>query len=67
MLMDNDTSELVVEARKSVDDMVQEKMRLTMKDGIAGMVLESGDSLLVEDIEKDSRIKKVNRQCSHSN
>jgi diguanylate cyclase (GGDEF)-like protein len=61
MLMDNDTSELVVEARRSADDMVQEKMRLKMKEGISGMVLESGDPLLVEDIEKDPRIKKVNR------
>ncbi|MEW6602045.1 MAG: sensor domain-containing diguanylate cyclase [Nitrospirota bacterium] len=61
MLLDQDTSELVVEARRSVDDMVQEHMRFKKDEGISGMVLERGGSLLVEDIEKDPRIRKVNR------
>jgi diguanylate cyclase (GGDEF)-like protein len=61
MLLDPDTSELVIEAKKSIDDVVQEKMRLNKDKGIAGLVLESGGSLLVEDIEKDPRIKQQNR------
>ncbi len=61
MLMDQDTAELVVEARRSVDDMVMENMRFKKDEGISGMVLEHGGSLLVEDIEKDPRIRKVNR------
>ncbi len=61
MLLDPETSELVVEAKKSIDDVVKEKMRFNKDKGIAGMVLESGGSLLVEDIEKDPRIKKQNR------
>ncbi len=61
MILDNETSELVVEARKSADDMVQEHMRFKKDEGISGMVLERGGSLLVEDIEKDPRIRKVNR------
>jgi diguanylate cyclase (GGDEF)-like protein len=61
MLLDHDTSELVVEARKSGDETVQEKMRFKKGECISGMVLEIGGSLLVEDIEKDPRIKQVNR------
>jgi diguanylate cyclase (GGDEF)-like protein len=61
MLLDTETSELVVEARKSVDNVVQEKMRFDKNEGIVGLVLESGGSILVEDIEKDPRIKQQNR------
>ncbi len=61
MIVDHETSELVVEARKSVDDMVQEHMRVNKTEGISGMVIERGGALLVEDIEKDPRIRKVNR------
>jgi len=61
MILDSETSELVVEARRSVDDMVQEHMRFKKDEGISGMVLERGGAILVEDIEKDPRIRKVNR------
>lgn len=60
MLLDHESSELVVEARRSVDDVVHEKMRFKKGEGISGMVLEKG-SLLVEDIETDPRIRQVNR------
>ena len=55
-------SELVVEARKCFDDTVQEKMRLKKGEGVANIVIESGGSLLVEDIESDPRISKQNRK-----
>ncbi|RJR17776.1 MAG: diguanylate cyclase [Nitrospiraceae bacterium] len=61
MILDQETSELVVEARRSADDMVQEHMRFNKAEGISGMVLERGGALLVEDIEKDPRIRKANR------
>jgi diguanylate cyclase (GGDEF)-like protein len=61
MLMDPDTSELVVEARRSYDDTVQAKMRLKANEGIAGQVLENGGPLLVADIEEDPRIKQGSR------
>ncbi len=60
MLLDEDTSELVIEAKRSGDDIVQEQMRIKRDEGIAGLVLEKG-ALLVEDIEKDPRILKANR------
>jgi diguanylate cyclase (GGDEF)-like protein len=61
MLVDSETSELVVEARKTVDDAVKEKMRLKKGEGVAGIVLESGGSLLVEDIESDPRVSQQSR------
>jgi diguanylate cyclase (GGDEF)-like protein len=61
MLLDRDTSELVVEAKRSIDDTVQEKMRIKKGEGISGMVLEAGGSLIVEDIERDPRIRQENR------
>ena len=62
MLLDNETSELVVEARISFDDIVQEKMRLKKGEGIASKVLDSGGSLLVKDIENDPRVSQQNRK-----
>ena len=61
MLLDRDTSELVVEAKKSVDNIVQENMRLKEGEGIAGMVLENGGPILVENIEEDPRTRQRNR------
>jgi len=61
MLLDHDTSELVVEAKKGTDDIVQDKMRIRSDEGIAGLVLERGEPFLVEDIEKDPRVRQANR------
>lgn len=61
MLLDNETSELVVEATKSADEVVQEKMKIKSGEGIAGKVVEHGESILVTDIETDARIRQQNR------
>ncbi len=61
MLLDKETSELVVEAQKSPDEAVQERMRLKKEESIAGIVLDRGEPLLVNDIEKDPRVKRENR------
>ena len=61
MLLDHDTSELVVEAKKSTDEIVHERMRLKKEESIAGIVLDRGEPLLVNDIEKDPRIRRENR------
>ncbi|RJQ48103.1 MAG: diguanylate cyclase [Nitrospiraceae bacterium] len=61
MLLDNDTSELVVEAKKSVDETVQERMRLKKDESIAGIVIDTGEPLLVNDIERDPRFRRENR------
>ncbi len=61
MLLDKNTSELVVEASRSKSNVVREKMRIKKGEGIAGMVVESGESILVKDIEQDPRIRQENR------
>jgi diguanylate cyclase (GGDEF)-like protein len=60
MLLDTAKSELIVEAVKSADDTVKERMRFGLDDSIAGHVLQSGEPLLVRDIEKDPRVGKAN-------
>jgi len=61
MILDSETSELVIEAHKSRSDAVSEKLRIKKGEGIAGTVLERGGSLLVKDIENDPRVRQENR------
>jgi diguanylate cyclase (GGDEF)-like protein len=61
MLLDRNTSELMVEARRSVDDVVKEKMRIPKGEGIVARVIESRTPILVEDVEKDPRFRQKNR------
>lgn len=61
MLLDDETSELFIKARKSIDNIIKENVRLKIGEGIAGKVLESGVPLLVEDLEKDPRINQKNK------
>jgi len=61
MLLDDETSELVVEAHKGMSNLIKEKMRIQIGEGIAGKVIDSGSSLVVEDIENDPRVRQENR------
>lgn len=61
MLLDQEKDELLVEAKKSIDDIIKENMSLHKGEGIAGKVFENGESLLVEDLEKDPRINQKNK------
>jgi len=60
MFLGDNQTELIIEAKKSRDDTVKEKMRVKKEGCIAAIVLQSGESLLVEDIESDPRVKKQN-------
>ncbi|MEK7308067.1 MAG: diguanylate cyclase [Nitrospirota bacterium] len=61
MLLNNETLELLVEAKKSIDDILINDMRNSPGEGIARKVLESGTPLLVEDVENDPRTYHENR------
>ena len=61
MLLDQETTELFVKAKKSIDAIIKENMRMHKGEGIAGKVFETGEPLLVEDIEKDPRINQQNK------
>jgi len=61
MLLDSETSEFVVEAHMGTNGTITKKMRVRKDESIAGQVLDSGTSLLVNDIETDPRIMQKNR------
>jgi diguanylate cyclase (GGDEF)-like protein len=61
IILDHNTSELLVEARKGVTDAVRAKTRLKKEEGIMGKVIESGRPLLVEDIERHPLLRHPNR------
>lgn len=61
MLLNHESSELLIKAQKSSHSITTENTRLRPGHGIAGKVLESGVPLLVKDVEKDPRINHKNR------
>ncbi|MEF9425766.1 MAG: sensor domain-containing diguanylate cyclase, partial [Candidatus Mariimomonas ferrooxydans] len=61
MLLNQETDELLVEAKINIDKLEREGIRVRRGEGIAGKVLENGEPLLVEDLEKDPRIKQKNK------
>ena len=62
MLVDHDTENLHVEAKKGNSDEVPEKHRINRGEGIAGRVAELGEAILVENLEDDPRVMQKNRQ-----
>lgn len=61
MLLNHETAELFVEAKKSIDNIVKANMKLRLGEGIAGKVLKNGEPLLVKDVEKDPRTTQKNK------
>jgi diguanylate cyclase (GGDEF)-like protein len=62
MLLDDETDDLLLEAKKGLVDGVSEKLRINRGEGIAGKVMERGEAILVENVESDPRIKQKNRR-----
>jgi diguanylate cyclase (GGDEF)-like protein len=62
MLVDHETENLLVEAKKGNYEEVPEKHRINRGEGIAGKVAELGEGILVENLEDDPRVKQKNRQ-----
>lgn len=60
MFLDDNQTELVIKAHKSLDNTLKGEMRISKEGSISDIVLQSGESLLIEDIESDPRIKKQN-------
>ncbi len=61
MLLNHDTAELRAVAKKSMDSIAKDDMKLRLGEKIAGKVLENGEPLLVEDVENDPRINQRNK------
>lgn len=62
MLLDERSDALLMEAKKGMIEGDTEKIRIQRGEGIAGLVAELGEPLLVTNVESDPRIKKKNRQ-----
>jgi diguanylate cyclase (GGDEF)-like protein len=62
MLLDHETDDLLLEAKKGIVEGVTEKLRIQRGEGIAGKVVEFGEPFLVDNLENDPRIKQKNRQ-----
>ncbi len=62
MLLDQETDNLLIEAKKGVIQGLSGKLKIQRGEGIAGKVAEQGEPILVENLENDPRIKQKNRQ-----
>lgn len=62
MLLDQETDDLLVEAKRGNLEHVMGKIRINRGEGIAGRVAEHGEAILVENLENDPRVKQQNRK-----
>jgi diguanylate cyclase (GGDEF)-like protein len=62
MLLDQETDNLLIEAKKGIIQGLSGKLRIQRGEGIAGKVAQLGEPILVENLEDDPRIKQKNRQ-----
>ncbi len=61
MLIDQETEDLLLSAKKGTVEGLADQVRIHRGEGIAGRVAEFGEALLVEDLEQDQRIRQKNR------
>ena len=57
LLIDEKTGDLVIEAATGLDRVVVKGKKVAMENTISGMVVQRGEALLIEDIEKSSHSK----------
>jgi signal transduction histidine kinase/DNA-binding response OmpR family regulator len=62
MILDPDRNELYIGASCGIDDTVVQNTRMKLGSSVSGYVAQSGRPLIVEDIEKDPRFARINRQ-----
>ena len=61
MLLNYDTSELLVEAKRGIDNILAKNIKIKRGEGIAGKVLETGEPILVQNVENDPRLNQKNK------
>lgn len=62
MLVDEAGEYLTIEAAIGLHDDIQRKTKLPLGASIAGYVAKTGEPLVVEDVEKDDRFQRINRE-----
>lgn len=58
MLLDPETNYMKIKSAKGIPEKIQKKVRVKVGDGIAGFVAETGEPLLIKDIENAGRFSK---------
>lgn len=62
MLISSENQELYISAAIGLEKEVLQNTRLKMGSSIAGFVAEKGTPLMIEDVEKDLRFRRINKQ-----
>lgn len=62
MLMDDRNEYLTIEAATGLDDEIVDATRLPVGASIAGYVAQTGEPLIIENIEEDDRFARMNRE-----
>jgi diguanylate cyclase (GGDEF)-like protein len=62
MVLDREANVLLIEAKKGMVSTVTGAVKISRGQGIAGKVAERGEPMLVENLEKDPRVKQKNRK-----
>lgn len=61
MICEEGGDELLIRAVSGINEKVVQKLRIRPGEGVAGRVFESGEPVLVENVEKDPRFQRRNR------
>jgi signal transduction histidine kinase/FixJ family two-component response regulator len=62
MLLDDERKYLTIAAAIGVDPQIVASTRLPVGESIAGHVAESGEPIIIADVEKDDRFKRINKE-----
>ncbi len=62
MLINEETEILTIKAYRGLDREIADSVSLPLGSSIAGYVAQSGEPLMVDDVEKDERFKRINKE-----
>jgi len=62
MLIDAESEHLTIEASIGLDPTLSKEVRLPLGSSIAGHVAKTGEPLIIADVEKDDRFRRINKE-----
>lgn len=62
MLLDERREHMRIEASIGLDEEIVKRTRLAVGESIAGHVAETGEPLMIEDVEQDARFRRINQE-----
>ena len=62
MLLDDKKEYLTIEAAIGLNDQIVKRTRLPIGSSIAGYAAQSGEGLIIDDVEKDKRFRRINQE-----